>query len=71
VRGVYFGTVAGTGELTVTMWAPATAIIGAMLAPYAVERMTDAGFRQWTRAIIFAIAVVYLIRGGVLVWQGA
>ena len=33
--------------------------------------MTDHGFRQWTRVIIFTLAVVYLIRGGVLLWQGA
>jgi uncharacterized membrane protein YfcA len=73
VRGVYFGSLAGTGELSVAMWAPAIAlaIVGAMLAPFVVERMSDAGFRQWTRAIIFAIAVVYLIRGGFLLWQGS
>ena len=45
-------------------------MIGAMLAPYVLERMTDDGFRQWTRAIIFTIAVVYLVRGGWLLWQG-
>lgn len=73
VRGVYFGTLAGTGELSAAMWAPAIvlAIFGAMLAPFVVERMSDTGFRQWTRAIIFAIAAVYLIRGGILLWQGA
>jgi uncharacterized membrane protein YfcA len=72
VRGVYFGSLAGVGELSVTMWAPALvlAIVGAMLAPFVVERMSDTGFRQWTRAIIFAIAVVYLLRGAVLLWQG-
>jgi uncharacterized membrane protein YfcA len=72
VRGLYFGTLAGTGELSAIMWAPAIvlAIVGAMLAPYVVERMSDAGFRQWTRAIIFAIAAVYLVRGGVLLWRG-
>jgi hypothetical protein len=26
--------------------------------------MTDHGFRQWTRAIIFAISAVYLVRAG-------
>ena len=31
--------------------------------------MTDHGFRQWTRGIIFTIAVVYLVRGGLLLWQ--
>jgi hypothetical protein len=33
--------------------------------------MSDHGFRQWTRAIIFTIAVVYLIRGGLLLWHGS
>jgi uncharacterized membrane protein YfcA len=73
LRGLYFGSLAGTGELTVAMWVPAVvlALIGAMLAPFVLERMTDHGFRRWTRAIIYTIAVVYLIRGGLLLWQDA
>jgi len=72
LRGLYFGSLAGVGELSASMWAPAIvlAVIGAMLAPLVVERMTDSGFRQWTRAIIFTIAAVYLVRGGWLLWQG-
>jgi hypothetical protein len=27
-----------------------------------LERMTDHGFRQWTRALIFAISLIYLAR---------
>jgi hypothetical protein len=46
------------------------AIAGAMLAPYVLERMTDDSFRQWTRGIIFTIAMVYLMRAGWLFWQG-
>jgi uncharacterized protein len=73
VRGVYFGTLAGTGELSAIMWVPgiALAILGATCAPFVVERMSDAGFRQWTRGIIYAIAAVYLLRGGALFWRGA
>ena len=73
LRGVYFGSLAGVGELSITIWAPAIvlAIIGAMLAPLVVERMSDHGFRQWTRAIIFTIAAVYLVRGGWLLFLGA
>jgi hypothetical protein len=48
----------------------ALALVGAILAPFAVERMTDHGFRQWTRAIIFTVAAVYLVRGGLLLWRG-
>jgi uncharacterized membrane protein YfcA len=72
LRGLYFGTLAGTGELSVRMWAPAVAlaVIGAMLAPYVLERMTDHGFRRWTLWIIYTLSVVYLARGGVLLWRG-
>ena len=31
--------------------------------------MTDHGFRQWTRAIIFTISAVYLVRAGWLFWH--
>jgi len=45
------------------------AIAGTSLAPLMVERMSDHGYRQWTRTIILAISVVYLARGGWLLWQ--
>ena len=55
------------------LWGPGVvlALLGAAAAPFVLERMTDHGFRQWTRAIIFTLAAIYLIRGGVLLWQGA
>jgi hypothetical protein len=31
--------------------------------------VSDRGFRRWTRAIIFTIATVYLVRGGLLLWR--
>jgi hypothetical protein len=31
--------------------------------------LTDHGFRQWTRRIIFAVSIVYLYRGGLLWWH--
>ena len=73
LRAVYFGSLAGIGEVRFSMWAPAVglALIGAMLAPYVLERMTDHGFRRWTRVIIYTLAAVYLVRGGVLLWNGA
>jgi len=72
VRGVYFGSLAGVGNLPVWATLPAIllAIAGTSLAPYVVERMTDHGFRQWTRAVIFAISVVYLARAAWLFWHG-
>jgi hypothetical protein len=32
--------------------------------------MTDHGFRQWTRWIIFAISIVFLVRAATLFWYG-
>lgn len=66
LRLLYFSSLAGTTEL-VPLWAHAPAIalaiLGTSLAPFVLERLTDAGFRQWTRWIILAISVVYLGRG--------
>jgi uncharacterized membrane protein YfcA len=72
LRALYFGSFAVFGDLQVSIWVPAMvlAIGGSALAPFVLERMTDHGFRQWTRVIIFAIAAVYLVRAGWLVWQG-
>ena len=71
LRAAYFGSLAGIGDLQVELWAPgiALALLGTVLAPFVLERMTDHGFRQWTRVIIFTLAVVYLVRGAVLLWQ--
>ena len=54
VRWTYFGSLAGMSNLRLWIVAPAVAlgIGGAWLAPYVIERMTDHGFRQWTRALI-------------------
>jgi uncharacterized membrane protein YfcA len=70
VRAVYFGTLGGLGDLPLGWTAPAIllAIAGTSLAPYVIERMTDHGFRQWTRAIIFAISAIYLARAAWLLW---
>jgi uncharacterized membrane protein YfcA len=73
LRAAYFGSLAGIGDLKVEHWGPgiALALLGAVLAPYVLERMTDHGFRQWTRVIIYTLSVVYLVRGGLLLWQEA
>ena len=41
-------------------------IAGTSLAAQVLERMTDVGFRQWTRRVIFAVSAVYLVRGVML-----
>ena len=72
VRALYFGSLSGIGDVPVWATGPAIllAIAGTSLAPFVVERMTNHGFRQWTRAIIFAISAVYLVRAGWLFWYG-
>ncbi len=72
VRALYFGSLAGVGDLPIWATGPAIllAIAGTSLAPYVIERMTDHGFRQWTRAIIFAISSIYLARAAWLFWHG-
>jgi uncharacterized membrane protein YfcA len=72
VRALYFGSLGGVDDLP--LWATGPAILlaigGTSLAPFIVERMTDHGFRQWSRAIILAISAVYLVRAGWLIWHG-
>jgi uncharacterized membrane protein YfcA len=72
VRAGYYGSLSGLAH--VPKWALAPSILLAIgatsLAPLVIERMTDHGFRQWTRAIIFAVSAVYLFRGGMLLWRG-
>jgi uncharacterized membrane protein YfcA len=73
LRAAYFGSLSGVGDLRIEHWAPAMvlAIAGTVLAPYVLERMTDDGFRQWTRVIIFIVASVYLVKAGWLFWTAA
>jgi uncharacterized protein len=72
VRIVYFATVSGMANVPKWALAPAVAlaIAATSLAPFVIERMTDHGFRQWTRRIIFAVSIVYLFRGAMLWWHG-
>jgi len=72
VRGVYFASLSGIDDVPLAMCAPAIvlAIAATSLAPFVIERMTDHGFRQWTRGIIFAISTVYLVRAAWLFWHG-
>jgi uncharacterized protein len=66
LRALYFGSLSGLGDRPLWTIGPAIllAIGGTSLAPFVLERMTDHGFRQWTRAIIFAISAVYPARAG-------
>ena len=68
LRAFYFGSLGGLGELSAMQVGPgiALAIVGSMLAPWILERMTDHGYRRWSRWVILTISAVYLWRGGVL-----
>jgi uncharacterized membrane protein YfcA len=72
VRALYFGSLSGVGDVPFKAIGPAIllAVAGTSLAPFVIERMTDHGFRQWTRVIIFAVSAVYLIRAAWLFWHG-
>jgi uncharacterized membrane protein YfcA len=72
VRAGYYGSLSGLASVPKWTLAPSILLaIGATsLAPLVIERMTDHGFRQWTRAIIFTVSAVYLLRGGLLWWRG-
>lgn len=70
----YFAPLGGITGATLPLWAiggaVALAVGGTVLAPLVLNRMTDHGFRQWTRAIILAVSVSYLVRAAWLFWQG-
>jgi len=68
LRAVYFGSLGGLGSVMTwaTLGAVALAIAATSVTPYVIERMTDHGFRQWTRLVIYVISSVYLVRAGAL-----
>jgi hypothetical protein len=71
VRALYFGSLSGVSDVPLWTVAPAVllAIAGTSLAPFVVERMTDHGYRQWTRVLIFAVSLVFFVRAGWLIWR--
>src|ERR1700730_4237985 len=71
VRALYFGSLSGVSDVPLWTIAPAVllAIAGTSLAPFVVERMTDHGYRQWTRVLIFVVSLVYLVRAAWLIWR--
>jgi uncharacterized protein len=68
LRAVYFGSFGGFADVAnwTTLAAVALAIAATSTTPYVIERMSDHGFRQWTRVVIYVICTVYLVRGGSL-----
>jgi uncharacterized membrane protein YfcA len=73
LRAAYFVSFGSIGD-EIGLWPLLAAIVlaigGTALAPFVIERMSDHGFRQWTKAIIFSVSGVYLLRAAWLFWQG-
>jgi uncharacterized membrane protein YfcA len=66
-RIAYFGSFAGAWEESLPVWVYMAGIVlaiaGTSLAALVLERMTDAGFRAWSRRITIAVSLTYLTRG--------
>ena len=66
-RIVYFGSFTAAFDTSIAWWAYATAIVlslaGTSLAATVLARMTDDGFRLWSRRVTMSVAVTYLARG--------
>jgi len=66
-RIVYFGSFTAAFDASIPWWAYATAIVlslaGTSLAATVLVRMTDDGFRLWSRRVTMSVAVTYLARG--------
>jgi len=65
-RILYFGTLAATFDVTIPWWqymaAVGLSLAGTWLAAAVLTRMTDAGFRVWSRRVTIAVCVAYLAR---------
>lgn len=70
-RIAYFGSFAAAFETEIPWWVFVTAIVLAMtgttLAARVLERMTDTGFRRWSKRIVLTVSTVYVLRG---LWLG-
>ena len=72
LRAVYFFSLGKFGDGLAPgpiLVAVVLSMAGSALAPLVIERMTDHGFRQWTRAIILSISGIYLVRAATLFWH--
>jgi hypothetical protein len=66
-RILYFASLAVTLDVGIPWWAFAGALVlavaGTTVAGWVLERMTDDGFRYWSRRLIFLVSAIYLARG--------
>ena len=67
LRIAYFSSIPSALTLDFPVWAYGTAaglaILGTTLAARVLERMSEAHFRAWSRRIVSAVAVSFLLRG--------
>ena len=73
-RIIYFGSFsAGLGDeigAHIFVGAIVFAIVGTTIAARVLQGMSNAAFRQWSRLVIMAVSLVYLVRGLWLLMQG-
>lgn len=66
-RIAYFGSFAASFNVVVPWWVycmtMALAVVGTTLAARVLERMTNLGFRFWSRRVVLTVSTIYLIRG--------
>lgn len=66
-RIAYFGSFAHAFEVDLSGWFflvfVVLSVLGTTLAARVLERMTDIGFRLWSRRIVIAIGMIYIARG--------
>jgi uncharacterized membrane protein YfcA len=66
-RIIYFGSFAPTFDASIPWWAYAAAVAltvaGTSLAAVVLARMTNDGFRLWSRRVTIAVSVTYIARG--------
>ncbi|UYN99260.1 MAG: sulfite exporter TauE/SafE family protein [Devosia sp.] len=70
---LFYGTTAaaiGAGDWLLVLIAAPLAIAGTNLGYHILQRMTDDGFRKWTRWVVTAIGAFYLARGLLLLYGG-
>jgi uncharacterized membrane protein YfcA len=67
LKVVFFGQVLAVGDVTIAPLAVALVVllapVGTQLSRYALDAISDAQFRSWTRALIAALAAAYLAQG--------
>ena len=66
-RIIYFGSFAATFDDRIPWWgyagAVALTVAGTSLAALVLTRMTDEGFRMWSRRVTIGVSITYLARG--------